>query len=378
MLAPAFLTRAAIAEDAYVVRQWTPNEGLPTSTVLDITQTADGYLWVATTGGLARFDGVRFQTFGPRDGLPSNRFCGVLSAHDGTLYAVTEDGWLCHWDGERFRSLNLHRQLGLGSLVETADGSVFGASGQILWRVRRGTVYVYPDTIRWDSRLVLDKGGTLWLTASPGGALLETQQSIPALVDGDRVRQLGPPMAGPGFWLRDGRTGVPVYFQSRGRDAELFDTSLRPLAALPGAGRELPQAIDAGGRLWTTAGPDLVVRSADDGHELRRYRLGLTEPAPRVFLDAQGDAWVCTVMQGLIRVAPSPLKLLRPAGAESALGIVWARERLDGTVITTDFSWNAWRAGENDLLPMPGGPTPTAGTIPGRARGRAASASGAA
>jgi len=52
----------AVSAD-YVLRVWETDDGLPQNTVTGITQTADGYLWVATKGGLTRFDGVRFTPF---------------------------------------------------------------------------------------------------------------------------------------------------------------------------------------------------------------------------------------------------------------------------------------------------------------------------
>jgi len=47
----------------YVIKQWNVEDGLPQSTVRCITQTHDGYLWVGTWNGLARFDGVRMTVF---------------------------------------------------------------------------------------------------------------------------------------------------------------------------------------------------------------------------------------------------------------------------------------------------------------------------
>src|ERR1051326_1367638 len=43
----------------YVLRTWQTDDGLPQNTVTGIAQTPDGYLWLATQGGLARFDGLR-------------------------------------------------------------------------------------------------------------------------------------------------------------------------------------------------------------------------------------------------------------------------------------------------------------------------------
>ena len=49
----------------YLSDVWTSENGLPDDSVTAIAQTPDGYLWVGTYNGLARFDGVRFVTFDP-------------------------------------------------------------------------------------------------------------------------------------------------------------------------------------------------------------------------------------------------------------------------------------------------------------------------
>ena len=42
-------------------RGWQADDGLPGDNVTGVTQTEDGYLWIATQTGLARFDGIRFE-----------------------------------------------------------------------------------------------------------------------------------------------------------------------------------------------------------------------------------------------------------------------------------------------------------------------------
>src|SRR5262245_42415239 len=49
----------------YLIENWTTEDGLPGNAVTGIAQTPDGYLWIGTFAGLARFDGVRFQIFHP-------------------------------------------------------------------------------------------------------------------------------------------------------------------------------------------------------------------------------------------------------------------------------------------------------------------------
>ena len=52
----------ALSND-YLVRQWDMDEGLPQSSISDIVQTPDGYLWIGTVDGLVRFDGVQFKVY---------------------------------------------------------------------------------------------------------------------------------------------------------------------------------------------------------------------------------------------------------------------------------------------------------------------------
>ena len=47
----------------YRITHWTTANGLPQNSIKALVQTRDGYLWVGTLKGLARFDGVRFKVF---------------------------------------------------------------------------------------------------------------------------------------------------------------------------------------------------------------------------------------------------------------------------------------------------------------------------
>lgn len=70
------------------IKSWTTVDGLPQDNVVNVAQTRDGYLWVATVDGLARFDGVRFKVFNKSNTpeLPSNRIFGMFGDKDGRLW----------------------------------------------------------------------------------------------------------------------------------------------------------------------------------------------------------------------------------------------------------------------------------------------------
>lgn len=54
--------------DAFLIKTWQTDQGLPQNSVTAIAQTSDGYLWVAMrNAGLTRYDGVTFKNYSPLD-----------------------------------------------------------------------------------------------------------------------------------------------------------------------------------------------------------------------------------------------------------------------------------------------------------------------
>lgn len=80
----------------YLVKSWTTADGLPQNTVNAIAETPDGYLWVGTRSGLARFDGVRFVSFGLSEGLKGLHIRALLEDGGGGLWIATRGGGLSH------------------------------------------------------------------------------------------------------------------------------------------------------------------------------------------------------------------------------------------------------------------------------------------
>ena len=72
----------------YALTAWTTERGLPPGDVLVITQDLDGYLWLGTTSGLARFDGLQFSLWGTHGepALPVRSVPALIGAHDGSLW----------------------------------------------------------------------------------------------------------------------------------------------------------------------------------------------------------------------------------------------------------------------------------------------------
>ena len=80
---------------------YSTSEGLPQSQVNSITQDKNGYLWIATLGGLSKFDGKNFTNYAKSDGLLNNRIVHLsyineklYVGHDkGISYACSKDSF---------------------------------------------------------------------------------------------------------------------------------------------------------------------------------------------------------------------------------------------------------------------------------------------
>ena len=85
-----------LSKSNFVLSQWTMENGLPQSSVNDIIQTKDGFIWLATFGGLIRFDGVDFKTYDRSNtkGMRSDRVLTLYEDRNGAIWLGTEDGFL--------------------------------------------------------------------------------------------------------------------------------------------------------------------------------------------------------------------------------------------------------------------------------------------
>src|SRR5580700_2094709 len=77
---------------AWFNRVWQTDEGLPDNYISAIVQSQDGYLWVATPAGLARFDGVRFTKFSYKltDGSDDRGVQNLAIGRSGNLWIVPD------------------------------------------------------------------------------------------------------------------------------------------------------------------------------------------------------------------------------------------------------------------------------------------------
>ena len=128
----------------HVYGAWTTVDGLPHNSIRAIVQTRDGYLWLATHAGLARFDGVRFQVYDTRNsGLRHNEVRALAEDGDGTLWVGTTGGLALYRDGWRETGLPALRER-IQALCEDERGRLFAGTPRELLVLHRGSIERVP------------------------------------------------------------------------------------------------------------------------------------------------------------------------------------------------------------------------------------------
>lgn len=166
----------------YKIDGWQTEQGLPLNTVQALLQTRDGYLWVGTAGGLARFDGVRFTTFTATEAphMAAEPVFGLMEDAQRNLWIGHSKGAAIYRDGQ-FQTV-LSKELTGGRRVwafaQAGDGAVWAATenGLLRWEKNaQGLVvtrlYQQKDglpTHRLRS-LAFDRAGVLWIGTTGGG-----------------------------------------------------------------------------------------------------------------------------------------------------------------------------------------------------------------
>jgi ligand-binding sensor domain-containing protein len=377
VLIMAFSGPCAAGAGDYLIETWDTSSGLPDSTVHTIAQTPDGYLWIGTENGLARFDGIRFENF-VRENTPvllnpSVDFLQVDS--QGTLWIGAGDHVLT-WDGRRFNeqmwawsatdwvsSLLISRTneiifvTGEGRLVQgslmgqgvyqwrsspAAGPSMFAADAQgEIWRLTKGGLLWRIDASQ--PKLVVIPAGAGQinkLTADArGGIWLGTEHQLLRLVGG-RFCAVPPPAGETDFSvteiypMKDGSlwmvgNGSLWKFQDNGWVARA--------GAWPARFPELRKYIDdREGNAWFGHFGVGLVRLSENGRlQILNAHDGLPSDHVRcLFQDREGNLWAGFDRGGLVRLRKKQFQVLGTADGlsdpvvlgvcEDAAGAIWA------------------------------------------------------
>ncbi|TAE30302.1 MAG: hypothetical protein EAZ92_04860 [Candidatus Kapaibacterium sp.] len=177
-------TRIAPADrllSQYAFENWQINDGLPQNTVQSIVRTRDGYLWLGTVEGAARFDGISFEVFSKETVplLTNNDINVVFETKSGTLWLGAEDGSLyakastnAAW--KRYDTTNGLPGNAIWKIFEDRAGTLLISTlGGGLVRFQNGTFTALTKKNGLQSNDISkcfeDSDGTLWFGTFGGG-----------------------------------------------------------------------------------------------------------------------------------------------------------------------------------------------------------------
>jgi len=349
--------RKSISE--YHRQQWQTEQGLPQNTVFDAAQTRDGYLWFATIGGLARFDGVRFTSFLPFEapGLPSGVVWTLCASRDGGLWIGTERGLARYKDGA-FETYAGNHGLGtdpVAALHEDREGALwvgFSVPGLVKLdqgrAIRFGTADGLPDMPV--KTIADDASGNVWVGSIAGlSRLRDGRFTTITKRDGlaeDHVSAIYVDRGGS-LWAGGGQGGK----------TRLHAGTFTTYAPAPGRGPGIYRIREDGdGQIWfATAGAGL--ERIHDGR-ISRYSREELSSLRSLCLDHEGNLWVATAAYGVLRLKDTPLTTYSLAEGliDKSVRSVAAAE--DGVVVANRYALMAFEDGRFRPLAMPE-PTPS-------------------
>jgi ligand-binding sensor domain-containing protein len=257
----------------YAHTAWRIQDGVFGGIPRHLAQTTDGYLWIGTTSGLVRFDGVRFVPWIPPEGqqLPSSRINSLLGTPDGSLWVGTEVG-LSRWRNHQLTNYSTERGIAT-AIVQARDGTIW--------------IELSDPT---------GKTGPLCQVIGTGMRCHGKDEGIPA----DIYTPLAQDSQG-NFWLGGGATLVGWKWDSH----RVYKP--RGLHSNVGGGID-GLASDPDGSLWVGIahpGPGLGLQHVTQGvwKPLRTPALDSSNMAVgTLLLDRENALWVGTLKHGLYRI----------------------------------------------------------------------------
>ncbi len=292
----------------YGYQSWQTDTGLPQNTVHAIVQGRDGFLWIATEGGVVRFDGANFavMTRANAPELPSDLIDDLMEDRSGPVHSGTpgagasgtpETLWISTSGGlARMRDGKVEAFAGIPATqvwrtFQQTNGTVWALTAAGLFRIEGERAVRVDADLNENSRMVQGAEGTLWLGTQEGLLRAGREGAFHAVGATGEVTALA--VDGGTAWAG----------MQSGLEA-CVATGCRSVA-LPGlpAGRVVNAlTIDGTGRLWIATDQGVFSLISLEQKQWNGYPV--TENANFLFCDREGAVWAGTP-QGLVRFTAS-------------------------------------------------------------------------
>jgi len=282
---------------------WNVKQGV-SGNVTALAQTSDGYLWVGTTDGLLRFDGISFERYQPAHGsLIATSVSALMAVPGGGLWvgfgrggaSFVENGRVRNYsgsDGFPVSTVRCFARDRAGAIWAAVVGGFARLEGQ-QWQTIRSD-WNFPDKSAW--ALLVDQDGTLWVA---------TGSEIVYLLAGEkRFRSTGIQSGKVSVILQAPDGSIWFHDDERKRFRGFRYDKVKRIEVLPDIGIPASSAIfDHNGRLWV-GGDGLTRLSFPDAVQGQIFKRvverftaaqGLSDQGVEAILeDREGNIWVGT------------------------------------------------------------------------------------
>lgn len=332
---------AAPTPGEFLAKSWHTEDGLPDGNIAALAETPDGYLWIGSFGGLARFDGVRFTVFDQRRApiLAGRRITGLLVDRAGRLWIAGEGGAVFRYAEGRFEAVDSGTAAGASELAsvrsthsrwlrptelaEDLDGGIWmrpagGGVRRVAPAAPPGPAPTGGPNLAGPAWLVPDPGRQPWVLARDvlwrfGGGTWGEPWRVPGLAQGEPVfraaREGGLWVAAPRRSWADGGGRVAWLHAGQVRD----DLPPTPWATNSPRSQVTALLEDHADRLWLGTHWGGVLRLERGAWRPPVAEGVLTQcRVTCLFEDRRGAIWVGTLGDGLHRLTRRPVTGLRP------------------------------------------------------------------
>jgi ligand-binding sensor domain-containing protein/signal transduction histidine kinase len=277
------------AMSQYIRDRWGAEQGLPKGPVYAITQTPDGYLWIATEAGVVRFDGLNFQLMpGSARSGPVTNALGLTPDRDGNLWVrVLGPTMLKYRDGIFENPMAALGYSNVSAMCQTNRGGMLAAAmehGAITYR--RGRFEVLA------AARAMPRSPVIALAQTPSGEIwMGTRDAGLFRVSGDQASAVTQGLPDPkvNCLLPDGERGL--WIGTDGGVARWDGEQIRGEASLAHV-QALAMAKDFDGNLWVGTDSHGLLRLNPQGVvALDPEGRGSGEAVTAVFEDREGNLW---------------------------------------------------------------------------------------